>query len=49
MIIALGYDYAGAFTNDDQLVEEVTKVGNSTGENIWRMPISKEARNVIKS
>ena len=39
IIVALGQEYAGLFSNDDKLVERLTKAGEATGERVWRMPL----------
>ena len=37
--IALGRHYAGLFTSDDALAGELTRAGESVGEQLWRMPM----------
>jgi leucyl aminopeptidase len=39
IIVALGQEYAGLFSNDDKLSERLTKAGEATGERVWRMPL----------
>jgi leucyl aminopeptidase len=39
IIIALGQEYAGMFSNDDKLCERLAKAGDATGELVWRMPL----------
>ncbi len=39
VIIALGHEYAGAFSNDDDLVRNLVKAGKETGEELWRLPL----------
>ena len=39
IIVALGQEYAGLFSNDDTLSERLTKSGEETGEMVWRMPL----------
>ena len=39
IIVALGQEYAGMFSNDDKLCERLTKSGELTGELVWRMPL----------
>src|SRR5208282_2485887 len=39
IIVALGHEHAGMFSNNDELVEKLTAVGKATGENVWRMPL----------
>src|SRR5215475_833831 len=49
IIIALGHEYAGLFSNDDRLAERLTKVGKLTGEKVWRMPVGPEFDKAIES
>jgi leucyl aminopeptidase len=49
IIVALGHEHAGMFSNNDQLAERLTKVGLETGELVWRMPLSKEYDKLIDS
>ena len=49
IIVALGQEYAGMFSNNDQLAERLTKAGNETGELVWRMPLAAEYDKMIDS
>ena len=49
IIVALGQEYAGLFSNDDKLVERLTKAGEATGERVWRMPLGAEYDKIIDS
>jgi leucyl aminopeptidase len=49
IIVALGQEYAGLFSNDDRLVERLTKAGEATGERVWRMPLAAEYDKMIDS
>jgi leucyl aminopeptidase len=40
IIIALGSEYAGLFSNDDGLADELLAAGTDSGEKLWRMPIA---------
>ncbi len=39
IIMALGHDHAGLFSNNDRLAERLTAAGAATGEALWRMPL----------
>jgi len=39
--VALGKEYAGLFSNDDKLAEDLAAAGMVTGEKVWRMPLGK--------
>jgi leucyl aminopeptidase len=49
IIVALGQEYAGMFSNDDRLVERLLKAGEATGERVWRMPLGPEYDKMIDS
>jgi leucyl aminopeptidase len=49
IMVALGTEYAGLFSNNDQLAERLTKVGLATGERVWRMPLGPEYDKQIDS
>ncbi|WP_447910078.1 leucyl aminopeptidase [Brevundimonas bullata] len=39
MIVSLGLEYAGVFSNDDDVANAILAAGPKVGENVWRMPI----------
>ncbi|GJE28096.1 leucyl aminopeptidase [Methylobacterium organophilum] len=39
IIVALGQDIAGLFSNDDDLAAKITAAGEAAGEKVWRMPL----------
>ena len=41
IIVALGKEYAGMFSNDDKLAAQLSAAGEATGEKVWRMPLAK--------
>jgi leucyl aminopeptidase len=49
IMVALGTEYAGLFSNNDELAERLTKVGLATGERVWRMPLGPEYDKQIDS
>ncbi len=49
IMVALGTEYAGLFSNNDELSERLTKVGMETGERVWRMPLGPEYDKQINS
>ncbi|GAN80322.1 leucyl aminopeptidase [Acidocella aminolytica] len=42
IIVGLGHEYAGLFSNNDELVSKLVESGNAVGEKLWRMPLAKE-------
>lgn len=49
MIIALGHDYAGCFSNDDKLSDQLLAASKATGEHLWRMPLTPLYEKQIES
>ncbi|MBI2586706.1 MAG: leucyl aminopeptidase [Rhodospirillales bacterium] len=49
IIISLGDQYAGLFSNDDKLSEQLTAAGKKTGETVWRMPLGEAYDKQINS
>jgi leucyl aminopeptidase len=39
MIISLGHEYGGLFSNDDALAQKLSAAGLATGDKLWRMPM----------
>ncbi len=40
IIVGLGHEYAGLFSNSDELSEKLIAAGKLTGEGVWRMPLA---------
>jgi leucyl aminopeptidase len=49
ILVALGKEYAGLFSNDDRLAGELFAAGEATGEKVWRMPLGKAYDKMIDS
>jgi leucyl aminopeptidase len=49
ILVALGHERAGLFSNDDALSDAITKAGDATGERVWRMPLGPEYDKIIDS
>ena len=49
MIIALGMDYAGVFSNNDELAGRLAEASKSVSENTWRMPLPPQYEKQIDS
>lgn len=39
MVIGLGNEYAGLFSNDDALAQNLSQAGEETGDRVWRFPL----------
>src|SRR5208283_2792330 len=49
ILVALGQEYAGLFSNDDALAEKLVKAGEASGEKLWRMPMGSAFDKLIDS
>ena len=49
VLVALGQEHAGLFSNDDELSEQITEAGLKTRERVWRLPIDKAYDKMIDS
>lgn len=49
IIVALGKEHAGLFSNDDSLSEQLTAAGKAVGEPLWRMPLGEAYDRMIDS
>jgi leucyl aminopeptidase len=48
IIVALGSTYAGLFSNNDQLAEEIEEIGGQTGELCWRLPLHPDYKELTR-
>jgi leucyl aminopeptidase len=49
MVITLGHEYAGIFSNDDQLAANLIKAADETGDKLWRQPMADAYDRMIDS
>jgi leucyl aminopeptidase len=49
IIVSLGSEYAGLFSNNDKLSDQLSKVGEKVGEKVWRMPLNENYDKLIDS
>ena len=49
IIIGLGHEYAGLFSNNDELSEKLIAAGKATGEPVWRMPLAAPGESYDKN
>lgn len=47
--IAVGYSYAGCFSNNNELAKKLIISGERVNENLWRMPLHKDYDDMLKS
>ena len=49
IIVSLGHEYAGLFSNNDKLADRLVEAGKLSGERLWRMPLGPEYDKQIDS
>ena len=49
IIVSLGSEYAGLFSNDDKLSNQLYEAGIKVEEKVWRMPLNKNYDKLINS
>jgi leucyl aminopeptidase len=49
MIISLGHEHGGLFSNDDTLAEALLAAGKASGDKLWRFPLSPAYDKLIDS
>lgn len=49
IVVALGTDHAGMFSNNDELAERLLAAGIESGEKVWRLPLGPEYDKLIDS
>lgn len=48
-VVALGEEYSGLMSNNDALAAKVAEAAKTAGENVWRLPLPEEYKELIKS
>ena len=49
IIVCLGSEYAGLFSNDDKLSQQIYNAGEKVEEKVWRMPLHKNYDKLMNS
>ncbi len=49
IIVCLGSEYAGLFSNDDKLSDQIFSAGEKVDEKVWRMPLHKNYDKLMDS
>ncbi len=49
IIVCLGSEYAGLFSNDDKLSKQILNAGDKVEEKLWRMPLHKNYDKLMNS
>jgi leucyl aminopeptidase len=49
ILISLGHEWAGLFSNDDDLSAKLQQAGEESGDKLWRMPLAESFDRLIDS
>ena len=49
ILISLGHEWAGLFSNNDELAKELLKAADESGDKLWRMPLAEPFDRLIDS
>jgi leucyl aminopeptidase len=49
MIISLGHEYGGLFSNDEELAEQLMVAGQTSGDKLWRFPVGEAYDKLLDS
>ncbi|MDR3186921.1 MAG: leucyl aminopeptidase [Holosporaceae bacterium] len=49
IVVSLGHEFAGLFSNSDELVHQIVRSSDKTGEKVWRMPMTEHFDKGINS
>jgi leucyl aminopeptidase len=49
ILISLGHEWAGLFSNNDELAAQLQQVGEDSGDRLWRMPLGEPFDRLIDS
>jgi leucyl aminopeptidase len=49
IVAALGFEHAGVFSNDDEVVRRMQAAGRYTGERVWQLPLDPFYDKMIRS
>jgi leucyl aminopeptidase len=49
ILVALAHEFGGMFTKDDALAKKLIAAGEASGDKLWRMPLTNNHDDMIKS
>jgi leucyl aminopeptidase len=49
IVVSLGHEFAGLFSNNDALAHQIMRSSEKTGEKVWRMPLTEHFDKGINS
>ncbi len=48
-VVALGFDYSGLFSNNNELADQLLRAAEKTDDRAWRLPVYAELKDYIRS
>ncbi|MEO8455230.1 MAG: leucyl aminopeptidase [Sphingomicrobium sp.] len=49
ILVSLGHEFAGLFSNNEEIAGELQRVGEESGDRLWRMPLAEPFDRLIDS
>jgi leucyl aminopeptidase len=49
ILVSLGHEFAGLFSNNEELAGELQRIGEESGDRLWRMPLAEPFDRLIDS
>ena len=49
ILVSLGFEWAGLFSNNEQLASQLLAIGEESGDKLWRMPLAEPFDRLIDS
>jgi leucyl aminopeptidase len=49
ILVSLGFEWAGLFSNNEQLASQLLAIGEDSGDKLWRMPLAEPFDRLIDS
>jgi leucyl aminopeptidase len=49
ILISLGHEWAGLFSNNEELASQLLRIGEDSGDRLWRMPLAEPFDRLIDS
>ena len=49
ILISLGHEFAGLFSNDEQLADKLMQAADESGDKLWRMPLAESFDRLLDS
>ena len=49
ILVSLAHEYAGLFSNNDELVSQLNEASERSGERVWRLPLAEKYDSMLRS